>query len=154
MASGEGKSQDEEDDSWLPEKPEKPLPSDCCGSGCIPCVMDIYEEDMAQWMKLKSLTPLERKALHEELECKKKNNKHDIPALSPGRFISLEIGSLVRETKDSFIYRFKLPEKQSLKLSVGQHVVARLKNGCRDHVFVTCVFPWVYYVCVYHSQSI
>ena len=125
MASAVGKSLDEEDDSWLPEKPEKPLSSDCCGSGCIPCVMDIYEEDMAHWIKLKSLTPLERKALYQELECKKKDNEHDIPALSPGRFIPLEIESLFKETEDSLIYRFKLPENQSLKLSVGQHIVAR-----------------------------
>ena len=27
-----------------PEAPEKPLPSDCCGSGCDPCVLDVYED--------------------------------------------------------------------------------------------------------------
>ncbi len=29
-----------------PEPPERPLPSDCCDSGCDPCVHDSYAEDM------------------------------------------------------------------------------------------------------------
>jgi hypothetical protein len=28
----------------LPDKPEYPKPNECCGSGCIPCVYDIYED--------------------------------------------------------------------------------------------------------------
>ncbi|XP_065210349.1 NADH-cytochrome b5 reductase-like isoform X1 [Planococcus citri] len=31
------------------ELPEKPLDSDCCGSGCTPCVFDVYEELLAKW---------------------------------------------------------------------------------------------------------
>jgi hypothetical protein len=27
-----------------PVPPEKPLPMDCCGSGCARCVLDIYDE--------------------------------------------------------------------------------------------------------------
>lgn len=41
-----------------PEPPERPLPSDCCDSGCDPCVhdsyaddMDAYREDLAAWLK-------------------------------------------------------------------------------------------------------
>ncbi|MFA5591304.1 MAG: oxidoreductase-like domain-containing protein [Lysobacteraceae bacterium] len=29
-----------------PLPPEPPLPSDCCDSGCCPCVHDIYSEDL------------------------------------------------------------------------------------------------------------
>lgn len=29
-----------------PVPPEPPLPSDCCDSGCCPCVHDIYSEDL------------------------------------------------------------------------------------------------------------
>ncbi|CEM18378.1 unnamed protein product [Vitrella brassicaformis CCMP3155] len=39
-----------------PEPPEKPDPDDCCGSGCSPCIFDIYyteledyEKDLAVW---------------------------------------------------------------------------------------------------------
>lgn len=33
----------------LPPQPEQPDPSECCGSGCIPCIMDLYEEKLAEW---------------------------------------------------------------------------------------------------------
>ena len=33
----------------LPERPEKPLDSDCCGNGCVPCVLDIYAEELSIW---------------------------------------------------------------------------------------------------------
>lgn len=29
-----------------PPLPEKPLPGDCCGSGCVRCVWDIYYEEL------------------------------------------------------------------------------------------------------------
>jgi len=35
-------------------KPEKPLPSDCCGQGCTPCVFEQYlyrMEQYRQWKK-------------------------------------------------------------------------------------------------------
>lgn len=33
----------------LPPKPQEPLPEDCCGSGCVPCVTDIYEQELRLW---------------------------------------------------------------------------------------------------------
>ncbi|MEZ5464542.1 MAG: oxidoreductase-like domain-containing protein [Lysobacteraceae bacterium] len=32
-----------------PEPPEKPLPMDCCGSGCAVCVMDAYDEALQRY---------------------------------------------------------------------------------------------------------
>lgn len=29
--------------------PEPPLPGECCGSGCDPCILDVYEEELARW---------------------------------------------------------------------------------------------------------
>ena len=29
-----------------PVPPEKPLPTDCCGSGCAVCVNDAYQEEL------------------------------------------------------------------------------------------------------------
>lgn len=35
------------------EKPEKPLPSECCGGGaCCPCVWDDYFDKLEAWQKL------------------------------------------------------------------------------------------------------
>lgn len=30
-------------------KPEKPLPADCCGSGCVRCVYDVYLEHKTKY---------------------------------------------------------------------------------------------------------
>ena len=34
-----------------PTPPRKPEPHECCGTGCIPCVMDIYEEELYEYEK-------------------------------------------------------------------------------------------------------
>ncbi|KAK7386551.1 hypothetical protein VNO78_26876 [Psophocarpus tetragonolobus] len=36
----------------VPPPPEKPEPGDCCGSGCVRCVWDIYYEELEQYDKL------------------------------------------------------------------------------------------------------
>ena len=33
----------------MPPEPEEPLPEDCCGTGCTPCVFDIYAKELALW---------------------------------------------------------------------------------------------------------
>ncbi|KAB1204493.1 UPF0651 protein P31B10.02, mitochondrial [Morella rubra] len=35
-----------------PPPPEKPLPGDCCGSGCVRCVWDVYYEELEDYNKL------------------------------------------------------------------------------------------------------
>ncbi|XP_062102508.1 uncharacterized protein LOC133812720 [Humulus lupulus] len=35
-----------------PPLPEKPLPGDCCGSGCVRCVWDIYYDELEDYNKL------------------------------------------------------------------------------------------------------
>ncbi|MCD0506142.1 oxidoreductase-like domain-containing protein [Bordetella petrii] len=32
-----------------PLPPERPGPGDCCGSGCIPCVYDLYDDAMDRY---------------------------------------------------------------------------------------------------------
>jgi len=33
----------------MPEPPEKPLPTDCCGSGCAVCVHDAYDDALLRY---------------------------------------------------------------------------------------------------------
>nr|CAD1821431.1 unnamed protein product [Ananas comosus var. bracteatus] len=33
------------------QAPEKPLPGDCCGSGCVRCVWDVYYEELDAYQK-------------------------------------------------------------------------------------------------------
>lgn len=35
-------------------EPEKPLPTDCCGSGCQRCVYDIYVEQLKKYKAWKA----------------------------------------------------------------------------------------------------
>jgi hypothetical protein len=35
----------------VPVPPEKPLPGDCCGSGCVRCVWDIYFDELDAYDK-------------------------------------------------------------------------------------------------------
>ncbi|CAI9110871.1 OLC1v1010962C1 [Oldenlandia corymbosa var. corymbosa] len=36
----------------IPPPPEKPLPDDCCGSGCVRCVWDVYYDELEEYNKL------------------------------------------------------------------------------------------------------
>ncbi len=38
-----------EEIKMIPEKPIEPNESECCGSGCRPCVMDIFEEKLNEY---------------------------------------------------------------------------------------------------------
>ncbi|XP_025768097.1 NADH-cytochrome b5 reductase-like isoform X2 [Puma concolor] len=40
---------EEEEEAWLQLRPVEPLPSQCCGSGCSPCVFDLYHRELARW---------------------------------------------------------------------------------------------------------
>lgn len=35
-----------------PARPERPLPMDCCDSGCDPCVYDSYADELAHYETL------------------------------------------------------------------------------------------------------
>lgn len=58
MSNNESKKLEEEQstekvnlDNSVPEPtpPEKPLPGDCCGSGCVRCVWDVYYEELEDY---------------------------------------------------------------------------------------------------------
>ena len=117
-----------EDDSFnFPEPPEKPVDSDCCGTGCIPCVFDIYEEEMIKW----------------RMECDKIKNGGVINSdLQPGdcdkvlsafEFQSFTLQSITRLTCDSCLYRFNIPENRKLGIQIGQHLIMRY-----DFLFFLC----------------
>ncbi|XP_036899090.1 NADH-cytochrome b5 reductase-like isoform X2 [Sturnira hondurensis] len=43
------REEDDDEEAWLQLRPVEPLPSQCCGSGCSPCVFDLYNQDLARW---------------------------------------------------------------------------------------------------------
>jgi hypothetical protein len=40
---------DKSDNDPRPTPPERPLPDDCCQSGCNPCVFDLYDEALERY---------------------------------------------------------------------------------------------------------
>lgn len=41
----------------LPAPPVPPEPGECCGSGCTPCVFDLYEDALARYRALIAEAP-------------------------------------------------------------------------------------------------
>lgn len=112
----------------LPDPPEEPLPSDCCGGGCVPCVMDVYQEQLQLWEKLKSMSPGERSKWREEEEqraAREKGSGVKKVAISLAEYRTFTITNIEQVSKDSFVFTFGLPSDTTLGLQVGQHIVLR-----------------------------
>lgn len=117
---------------YLPEPPDEPLPSDCCGTGCTPCVMDIYQEELAAWRRLETMSPRERAEWRKaQLVGSGEVNKatsHPNVALSPVESQVFSVARVQQVTKDSFIFTFKLPDNHVLGSRIGQHIVLRYRE--------------------------
>ena len=114
---------DTEGEDNLPEPPEEPLQSDCCGTGCTPCVLDIYQKELEEWRKLTEMTPRERAEWR-----KAKWEGQDtvaVTALSPYDYRRFTVERVKQLTKDTFVFSFGLPVGQTLGLQPGQHAVLR-----------------------------
>lgn len=73
------------------QKPEKPDESECCGSGCKPCILDVYEENLKKW------------ELKQEIEAESK-------ALSQSKYLPFLITSIKSITGDTKEYEFQAVE--------------------------------------------
>ncbi|XP_062994754.1 NADH-cytochrome b5 reductase-like [Elgaria multicarinata webbii] len=111
------KIMDDSEDVWLSLKPSEPLPSQCCGSGCKPCIYDIYQKELEQWK--------EAKAKKDRSLLTKKQQQSSNSELTPETFTAFIVSSVNQLTEDSYQYAFELPGNSSLGLSLGQHIVLR-----------------------------
>ncbi len=110
--------------SDLPDPPEEPLPSDCCGSGCTPCVLDIYHEEMGKWNKLSKMTPEERALEMGGRHGGVADKVHSI-ALSRDVYQEFSVTKKERICEDVFLFEFALPPDVILGVGVGQHMTLR-----------------------------
>ncbi|XP_074817789.1 NADH-cytochrome b5 reductase-like isoform X2 [Natator depressus] len=124
----------ESEDDWLSLMPTEPLPSQCCGSGCKPCVYDVYQKELAQWE--------EAKAKKDRSLLTKQKEESSNSELNPDTFTSFKISSVEQLTEDTWQYTFQLPGNSSLGLSLGQHIVLRgMVNGLEVQRAYTPVSP-------------
>ncbi|XP_041508948.1 NADH-cytochrome b5 reductase-like isoform X1 [Microtus oregoni] len=111
---------DNDAEAWLPLKPVEPLPSQCCGSGCSPCVFDLYYRDLERWEAARARNDrslLSGKQSTETQGCSTK--------LSPETFLAFHISAIEKLTKDTYHVRFTLPGSSQLGLHPGQHLILR-----------------------------
>ncbi|XP_006503011.1 NADH-cytochrome b5 reductase-like isoform X3 [Mus musculus] len=112
--------EEEDSEAWLRLKPVEPLPSQCCGSGCSPCVFDLYYRDLERWETARARNDrslLSGKQPPESQSCSAK--------LSPETFLAFHISTMEKVTKDTYLVRFTLPGNSRLGLRPGQHLILR-----------------------------
>ncbi|XP_063144501.1 cytochrome b5 reductase-like isoform X2 [Rattus norvegicus] len=112
--------EDDHAEAWLQLKPVEPLPSQCCGSGCSPCVFDLYYRDLERWDTAQAkndMSLLSGKQPPESQGCSTK--------LSPETFLAFHISTMEKVTRDTYLVRFTLPGNCHLGLLPGQHLILR-----------------------------
>ncbi|RXM29087.1 NADH-cytochrome b5 reductase-like [Acipenser ruthenus] len=109
-----------DDEDWLLLKPKEPLPSQCCASGCKPCVFDIYERELDKWKRARAKGDIDLLTGKREAPM-----KSDDVLLNPECFSAFQLESLKKLTEAASLYRFRVPIGVHLKLSLGQHLVLR-----------------------------
>lgn len=135
------------------EPPEKPDETDCCNSGCNPCILDVYEEQLVKYKA--SLDQPSQLDLSE----KKKN------CMSQTSYSIFKLVDINRVSEDSGYYtfefikryksaddrksNFKSDESQDLKdfaviYTPGQHFLLRGHFGSEDDQFTKAYTPIPY----------
>ncbi|KAK5984587.1 Oxidoreductase domain-containing protein [Trichostrongylus colubriformis] len=100
-------AENKEDSVRFEQEPHEPLPQDCCGQSCCPCIFDMHHEDVILWAKdCAKRIPFEGDAFSKD-EYRK--------------FIILDITPL---SPDTNLYRFEMP-KGRINLPIGCHLRTR-----------------------------
>ncbi|XP_062920021.1 NADH-cytochrome b5 reductase-like isoform X1 [Mobula hypostoma] len=123
-------------DEWLSLQPREPLPTQCCGSGCNPCVFDIYEKELMQWKQART------KGVQHFLSKDNESNQNDLQLIAAENWSAFQIVYVEQQAADTYLYRFQLPSGCCLGLTVGQHIVAKgIINGLEVQRAYTPVSP-------------
>ncbi|XP_039742914.1 NADH-cytochrome b5 reductase-like isoform X5 [Pteropus medius] len=111
------RKEEDDEEAWLQLRPVEPLPSQCCGSGCSPCVFDLYHRDLARWEAARASKDRSLLRGKESQSCPSK--------LSTETFLAFHISAMDRITKDTYRVQFALPGNSQLNLRPGQHLILR-----------------------------
>ncbi|XP_074121970.1 LOW QUALITY PROTEIN: NADH-cytochrome b5 reductase-like [Sminthopsis crassicaudata] len=111
----EEEEEEEDEESWLQLRPIEPLPSQCCGYGCKPCIFDIYYQELDRWEKAR--------AKKDKSLLWRKKEELCLSELSQETFEAFRISAMEQLTDDTCQVRFEPPESRRLGLSPGQHLI-------------------------------
>lgn len=94
--------------------PLRPEESDCCGSGCSPCIFDVYEQQLAKY----------KESLKNNVSTYNEKNEN---CISKTKYSTFELTSAKILTDDTYLYTFKHESCNNCKLSYnpGQHFLIR-----------------------------
>ncbi|VDP11847.1 unnamed protein product [Heligmosomoides polygyrus] len=113
--------------TWDDEPPE-PLPQDCCGQSCRPCVFDIHREDVVRWAKdcakripFEGGVSLYTHLYQDEISEDRQSEDNAFSKEEYRKFLLTDITSLSPDTK---LYTFEIANG-SANLPIGSHLRTR-----------------------------
>lgn len=136
-------------ETLFPPRPEEPHESDCCGSGCSPCVFDIYRLQLLEWEKQCSDILCNAGCYSKTFDAETNE-----PFISPIKFSVFQLLSVQQHTHNTFLYLFQAvrpssePDqgsavteythvKRPLGINVGQHLVMRCSSDGNQNTVLT-----------------
>ncbi|XP_039742910.1 NADH-cytochrome b5 reductase-like isoform X4 [Pteropus medius] len=128
------RKEEDDEEAWLQLRPVEPLPSQCCGSGCSPCVFDLYHRDLARWEAARASKDRSLLRGKESQSCPSK--------LSTETFLAFHISAMDRITKDTYRVQFALPGNSQLNLRPGQHLILRYTQCYQTGLMSRYVESW------------
>lgn len=125
----------------LPPKPEEPLDSDCCGTGCTPCVFDIFKKNLKRWDETCS------KIRHGEDITRNESLLYNSHTLSPYEYGNYKVTAVTDDCSSCKILRFQTscenfdtcnptPFRNSdvaFPVKLGQHVVVKISDKSKQY---------------------
>lgn len=107
------------------EPPWKPQQSDCCNSGCNPCILDVYDEQLKK----------NQRNLASETSSK-------VNGLSPMSYRVFELLDRIPIAPDVYLFTFKYndpnyPDATTLQYNPGQYLILRAddEKGCFSRAY-------------------
>lgn len=99
------------------EPPVYPDKSDCCGSGCSPCIYDIYEKQLEKYNRFLKDGSQEQKATTKN-------------CLNETKYSSFLLISVKKLTKDTNLYKFRHEncDDCTIHFRAGQHLLIKSKH--------------------------
>lgn len=122
--------------SLLPPKPEEPLDSECCGTGCTPCVFDIYKENLKRWEE-------ECDRIRSGINVKNIDDNASLndTVISPYNYSDYIVKEIVPDCLSCKIIHFQRVSEEhahfinikTFPVKLGQHIVLKINDKSRQY---------------------
>ena len=119
----------------LPPKPIEPSESECCGTGCNPCVFDIYKKQLKKWEE-----ECER-IIKNEQPTNINNHNSTLHRLNPENYEKFKLLAIIPDAESSYVYRFNcnpvgssvMGAANTFCVGIGQHILIKIGSIARQY---------------------